>query len=350
MKYSFVAAALAAITQTASAHYIWETINGGPAYQYYRQNSNYNSPVTDVTSTDMRCNVGASSGNETFIDTLTVPAGSVLTLGLDIAVYHDGPVLFYLGQVPAGLTADDWDGSGTQWFKFYEEGPTFSGSGEWTTTSTWPLFQTYQITIPPSLPPGQWLLRSEQIGLQNPEPALPQFYIGCAQLEVTGGGTCEPDYFVIPGHIQSDDPGITVDIYYAFTTYTMPGPAVYPCTANDEGAPPPPTTTPSAPTTTPVTTTTPVVVVPTTTSSKPTTTPTTTAKTTTPTTTPAKTTTPTTTPSKTTTPTTTPSKTTTGSTGGQTLYGQCGGIGWTGPTSCSQGTCNVLNPYYSQCT
>ncbi|RDB20742.1 Exoglucanase [Hypsizygus marmoreus] len=34
----------------------------------------------------------------------------------------------------------------------------------------------------------------------------------------------------------------------------------------------------------------------------------------------------------------------------QVKYGQCGGIGWTGPTVCASGTtCNVLNPYYSQC-
>lgn len=32
------------------------------------------------------------------------------------------------------------------------------------------------------------------------------------------------------------------------------------------------------------------------------------------------------------------------------LYGQCGGIGWTGATTCVSGaTCTVLNDYYSQC-
>ncbi|KAJ7743705.1 glycoside hydrolase family 3 protein [Mycena maculata] len=31
------------------------------------------------------------------------------------------------------------------------------------------------------------------------------------------------------------------------------------------------------------------------------------------------------------------------------LYGQCGGIGWTGATTCSQGVCTILNAYYSQC-
>lgn len=31
------------------------------------------------------------------------------------------------------------------------------------------------------------------------------------------------------------------------------------------------------------------------------------------------------------------------------LYGQCGGIGWNGPTCCSSGSCKVSNSYYSQC-
>ncbi|KAG8981654.1 Endoglucanase EG-II [Tulasnella sp. JGI-2019a] len=31
------------------------------------------------------------------------------------------------------------------------------------------------------------------------------------------------------------------------------------------------------------------------------------------------------------------------------LYGQCGGIGWTGSTTCSSGVCTYSNAYYSQC-
>ncbi|EPS43164.1 hypothetical protein H072_2960 [Dactylellina haptotyla CBS 200.50] len=31
------------------------------------------------------------------------------------------------------------------------------------------------------------------------------------------------------------------------------------------------------------------------------------------------------------------------------MWGQCGGIGWTGPTCCSSGTCKSSNAYYSQC-
>jgi hypothetical protein len=52
-----------------------------------------------------------------------------------------------------------------------------------------------------------------------------------------------------------------------------------------------------------------------------------------------------------TTKSTTSTTTTTSSSNGacQTLYGQCGGIGWAGPTCCSSSTCQVGNPYYSQC-
>ncbi|OAQ59936.1 acetylxylan esterase [Pochonia chlamydosporia 170] len=31
------------------------------------------------------------------------------------------------------------------------------------------------------------------------------------------------------------------------------------------------------------------------------------------------------------------------------LWGQCGGMGWTGPTCCAQGSCKAANAYYSQC-
>lgn len=31
------------------------------------------------------------------------------------------------------------------------------------------------------------------------------------------------------------------------------------------------------------------------------------------------------------------------------LYGQCGGSGWTGGTTCASGSCKVFNEWYSQC-
>lgn len=36
--------------------------------------------------------------------------------------------------------------------------------------------------------------------------------------------------------------------------------------------------------------------------------------------------------------------------GSQVLYGQCGGVGWTGPTTCQPpATCKAQNQWYSQC-
>jgi hypothetical protein len=304
MKVSGILASGAFLLQTASAHYIFQTVNGGPAYQYFRTNTNYNSPVVDTTSNDMRCNVGAGTGGST--QTLSVNAGSKITLGLDTAVYHNGPILFYLGR--ASGSAQSWDGSGANWFKFEQRGPTFSGG-----SVTWPMSISYDVTIPSGVPSGQWLLRAEQIGIHNPYPAGdPQFYIGCAQLQINNGGSCSPSYFSIPGHIKATDPGITVNIYNNFNSYTFPGPAVQACNTGGGGGNP--TTTTAVRTTT----------------------------------TPAATT-------RTTTPGATTARTTTttsaaGGGGGAPLYGQCGGQGWTGPTTCAQGTCKVLNAYYSQCT
>jgi endo-1,4-beta-xylanase len=51
-----------------------------------------------------------------------------------------------------------------------------------------------------------------------------------------------------------------------------------------------------------------------------------------------------------TTTTTSSGTTSTGSSGScSALYGQCGGIGWTGHTCCSTGSCQYGNAYYSQC-
>lgn len=68
------------------------TANGvqGDVYQNIRKNTNYNSPVTDLASPDLRCNVGGGSSSGT--TTVSVPAGSSVTFTSDTAVYHQGPV------------------------------------------------------------------------------------------------------------------------------------------------------------------------------------------------------------------------------------------------------------------
>ncbi|KAG8997362.1 hypothetical protein FRB90_012518 [Tulasnella sp. 427] len=65
MKFFAAALAIAAtIVSPVAAHYLWTSlvVNGTVTspYQYVRQNNNYNSPVTDVSSANFTCNSGAT--------------------------------------------------------------------------------------------------------------------------------------------------------------------------------------------------------------------------------------------------------------------------------------------------
>ncbi|KAH8805901.1 glycosyl hydrolase family 61-domain-containing protein [Xylogone sp. PMI_703] len=305
---------LSALVGQTYGHYIFERFTYGgvefPVYQYIRPNTNYNSPVTDLTSDDLRCNQGGESGAGTEI--ITVQAGQPFSFTADTAVYHDGPLSMYMAKAPT--TADAFDGSGQVWFKILDLGPTFNADG----TSTWPLAQTYSYNIPPALPNGDYLLRIQQLAIHNPYPAgIPQFYISCAQVRVTGGGSGTPGPLVsIPGFITGTEPGYTVNIYTNFHNYTVPGPAVWAGQSGGGSGPVGPSSTTTA---RPTSSTTARPPPPTTTS--------TTLRTTT---------------------TTAGGSSPTGPT--VPRYGQCGGQGWTGGTVCaSPYTCTYSNAYYSQC-
>jgi hypothetical protein len=210
------------------------TANGvqGAVYQNLRINTNNNSPVTDLASNDLRCNVGGASGAKT--STVSVAAGSSLTFTADIAVYHQGPVSLYVAsncsRLSSHLTPHSYmtkvdsaaaaDGS-SKWFKIKEIGPKFPGG-------TWDLEQSYSVTIPSCVAAGEYLVRIEQLAIHNPG-SPPQFYINCAQVKVTGGGSKTFSGVSIPGHVKSTDSGYTANIYNNFNSYTVPGPAVSVC-------------------------------------------------------------------------------------------------------------------------
>ncbi|KAF3156423.1 hypothetical protein TWF225_008742 [Orbilia oligospora] len=358
MKF-LLASALLGASQVAG-HAIWQDlwINGVDQGSVCVRMPPGNSPVTDPASTNIRCNVGGGSG---IASKCGVKAGDQVTVEMHqqigdrsctmegIGGAHWGPVMVYLSKVDDASTAD---GSGG-WFKIYQDSwakyPTGDGSSDWWGTKD----MNYccgklSFNIPTNIPSGDYLLRAEALALhaaQSPPPNGAQFYMSCYQLTITGGSGSVPPTVNFPGAYSANDPGIFINIYQSLSTYIAPGPTVIPggatkspnvlafsgnCAATSTvvGGGTNPTT---AATTTAVRTSTTSGTVRTSTTTARTTT--TTARTTT------------------SAAATTRTTTTAGNTGcSSPLYGQCGGIGYTGCTSCASGSkCSVLNDYYSQC-
>ncbi|KAF1975511.1 hypothetical protein BU23DRAFT_579137 [Bimuria novae-zelandiae CBS 107.79] len=219
--------AVAASSVNAAAlqprHYTFPAIDSSSAWQYVRQTDNYNSngPVTDVSSPLVRCYASSTKG----VATQSVVAGSAVTFKANQAVFHQGPIQFYMAKVPAGETAATFDGAGAVWFKIYTEKPSFSNGGlAWASINQ----ASFSVTIPKNVPSGEYLLRIEHIALHGASAVNgAQLYISCAQLKVTGGGSGTPGPLVaFPGAYKNTDPGLKINIY-GTTSYTAPGPAVW---------------------------------------------------------------------------------------------------------------------------
>ena len=202
------------------------------------KNFQSNGPVNDVTSEDMRCNEEGPAAGST-----SISAGSFLGVEFAQAPYHPGPYQIYMAKVPEGESLSTWNGAGNVWFKVFSAGANFTGSSLFPATckhimikrpfrmslankmTTGPKVQDFM--VPKALPSGDYLVRAEQIGLHV--AGSPQFYIGCGQATVTGGGSGTPGPLVaFPGAYSKDDPAILVNINYPKpTSYTPPGPAVW---------------------------------------------------------------------------------------------------------------------------
>jgi hypothetical protein len=103
MKVLSVVAALSLAVADVSGHYIFQQLGVGSqkfgVYEHIRKNTNYNSPVTSLSSNDLRCNVGGNSGAST--TTANVKAGDSVTFYSDTAVYHQGPISLFVTPEPS---------------------------------------------------------------------------------------------------------------------------------------------------------------------------------------------------------------------------------------------------------
>ncbi|KAL8700093.1 MAG: hypothetical protein Q9201_005642 [Fulgogasparrea decipioides] len=142
---------------------------------------------------------------------------------------HHGPVLDYLANCNGECTSVDK--TKLQFNKIDGVG-LLDGStvpGKYAADKLIAANNSWTVTIPKSIAPGNYVLRHEIIALHsagNPDGA--QNYPQCVNLKVTGSGTDE----LVAGAVgtalyKADDAGILFDIYKKLTSYPLPGPKLY---------------------------------------------------------------------------------------------------------------------------
>jgi hypothetical protein len=197
-----------------------------------------------VTDKKVMCNGGTSAQLSA-----KVAAGGKIKALWSQWTHEQGPVMVWMYK--CGSDFKSCEGSGKKWFKVHfpplyisitttinhtntpqidQEGmtsPPLSGRNWGTAKVLKNLY--WESVVPPSLAPGNYLVRHELLALHQAK--TPQFYAECAQIEVTGSGNAQPgaEFLAnIPGYAPQSDPGIMVDTYASTaTTYRCPGPEVW---------------------------------------------------------------------------------------------------------------------------
>jgi len=231
---------LAAVLGVGSAHTIFTQLTSGGVTNGVGvgiRDPTYDGPIQDVTSNYIACN-GGSNPTTASSSVINVAAGSTVqatwrhtltsTSSDVIDASHKGPVIAYLKKV-SDATTDVGYGSG--WFKISQAGLTNVASQNWAVTDLIAAGGVQQIAIPSCIASGQYLLRAEIIALHGASSSGgAQFYMECAQINVTGGsGSKTPATVSFPGAYKATDPGILINIYQTLENYTVPGPAVFTC-------------------------------------------------------------------------------------------------------------------------
>lgn len=246
MKY--IASALALATAVSAHGYVNTANIGGKDYTFYQPYQDPyinprpervsrpiqgNGPVENVAISDVQCGgyaAGGAAGSSPAALHAEAAAGSDVKLWWTLwPESHVGPSVTYMAQCPDSGCNNWMPESSAVWFKVQEQGRDGT-SNTWGATPLMKSGGSVTYTIPKCIPSGYYLVRHELIALHSAY-AYPgaQFYPGCHQLKVTGGGSTKPSGLVsFPGAYKSTDPGITYDAYKA-QTYTIPGPKKFTC-------------------------------------------------------------------------------------------------------------------------
>ncbi|KAK0111182.1 hypothetical protein ONS95_001558 [Cadophora gregata] len=240
---AIIASLLTAVSAHQNFHQFWVN-DVSPGVDTGIRMPPSNSPVTDITSNDITCNVG---GNTVPSKVITTEAneGDTIKVKWDSST-HPGPITHMLyGPVDDASMAT---GIGS-WVKIDEFD---SENGIWANEIMMAQDMTYSFKLPTGLASGEYLLRSEMLALHGSQTiGGAQFYIGCAQLKITGTGSaglCTPE-IQLPGAYTAEEPAIYIpNVYNGFeiSSYKAPGGEVAVCGSGSGSSPVAPSAAPIA--------------------------------------------------------------------------------------------------------
>ncbi|OBT83529.1 hypothetical protein VE02_07371 [Pseudogymnoascus sp. 03VT05] len=164
------------------------------------------------STSDVICHKVATPGQ----DTAPITAGSTLTLEwTPWPDSHHGPVIDYLA--PCNGPCATVDKTALRY-----------NPGNWAADTLIANNNTWTVKIPADIAPGEYVLRHEIIALHAAGQADgAQDYPQCVNLNIKGGGAKKPTGVALVGLYTPTDPGILFNLYTSFSSYPIPGPAVY---------------------------------------------------------------------------------------------------------------------------
>jgi cellulase len=182
-----------------------------------------------LQSSDIVCHRGSRNAKVY----VTVQAGSDVNVQWNTwPESHHGPVMDYLA--PCNGDCGSVSKESLRFFKIAQKGQISLGSGVgspgyWATDELMKNNLSWNIRIPSSLKPGNYVLRHEILALHSAGSQNgAQFYPQCINIQVTGGGSTVPSGVPATNLYSANDQGVIYNIYNDETrpTYRIPGPSV----------------------------------------------------------------------------------------------------------------------------
>jgi hypothetical protein len=180
---------------------------------------------TKYTNPDIICHRNATPG------AISAPVAAGSTVELQWTTWpdsHHGPVISYLAKCNGNCSTVDK--TTLDFVKIDESGliDDTTVPGTWASDQLIAANNSWTVTIPNTIAPGNYVLRHEIIALHsagNTDGA--QNYPQCINLEITGSGTASPTGTAGEELYTPTDPGILVNIYQSLSTYVIPGPTLW---------------------------------------------------------------------------------------------------------------------------